>query len=303
MSVADRLPDFIVVGAAKCGTTTLYGYLCLDPRVFMSTPKEPCFFDEKGSRGDGIGWYRGLFADAREGQILGEASTNYTRYPQVPDVPAKIHALIPEARLIFLMRDPVQRTYSHFVHRWARETHPGEPFSVPFREYVEQDRMCIDSSDYALQLDQYMPHFDRSRLLLLTFEQFMSDRAGALRQLGDFLGLDGLERFAATEVHEGDTKEFLAIKGRGAALSSLYARAPWLRRVKGIVPHALRHRIWEMLPRMPWARASFDAFRPPPLSADDRAWLAAYFEPRNRDLAARYGVDISRWTGTRTGAS
>ena len=118
-----RLPDFVIVGAAKSGTTTLREHLLRHPDVFMCQPNEPCFFDANANWSRGLDWYKGLFAPADDDQLLGESSTNYTRYPQVLDVPHRIHDAIPGAQLIYIMRDPVLRTYSHFVHRWSKETH------------------------------------------------------------------------------------------------------------------------------------------------------------------------------------
>ena len=83
MKKTGRLPDFIIIGSAKSGTTSLYDYLLEHPLIYMSNPKEPCFFDENVAWDKGVAWYSSLFSGAENDQICGEASTNYTRWPQV----------------------------------------------------------------------------------------------------------------------------------------------------------------------------------------------------------------------------
>src|SRR5690242_14831106 len=81
-----RLPDFVVIGGMKCGSTTLFEYLCRHPDVFMCTPKEPGYFSREKVMARGEAWYRSLFADAKPTQLCGEASTCYTRWPHFGDV-------------------------------------------------------------------------------------------------------------------------------------------------------------------------------------------------------------------------
>jgi len=107
-----RLPDFIIIGAAKSGTTSLVQHMLQHPRIYISDPKEPCFFDENENWKMGIDWYSSLYINAKEDQICGEASTNYTRWPQVMNVPAKIKSIIPNVKLIYLLADPSKRAYS-----------------------------------------------------------------------------------------------------------------------------------------------------------------------------------------------
>ncbi len=79
-----RLPDFIIIGAMKSATTTLHGLLASQPGVFMSTPKEPCFFSDDEVWARGVGWYASLFEAAPAGALLGESSTHYTKLPTYP---------------------------------------------------------------------------------------------------------------------------------------------------------------------------------------------------------------------------
>ena len=188
-SSSGRLPDFIIIGSAKSGTTSLFRYLDEHPDVFISDPKEPCFFDENMRWEKGISWYSSLFDDAKDYQICGEASTNYTRWPQVNDVPKKMYDAVPEAKLIYIMRDPSSRAFSHYVHRWTKEVNPGKPFTEDFDTFVKKDPMCIDGSYFAKQLDQYLEFFPKEQILLVVFEELVENPKKVIGEVFSFLGI------------------------------------------------------------------------------------------------------------------
>lgn len=186
-----RLPTFIVIGAAKCGTTSLATYLARHPEVFVTEPKEPGFFDDRNRRD--IDWYRGLFASGNDLPSRGEASTTYTRFPTFDGVPARMHAIVPEVKLIYLIRDPFERIESHYLMRLRRGQTEGSLASVITRksEYVE-------ISQYGMQLSKYLEHFDRSQLLVMRLEDMAADATVAVRQALAFIGADlarGPERY------------------------------------------------------------------------------------------------------------
>ena len=117
------LPNFLIIGAAKCGTTSLYYQLKQHPQVFMPDTKEPTFFSERerGQWKRGLEWYESLFA-ARNNEIaLGEASTSYSKASAYEDAPRLIAATIPEVRLIYLIRDPIAQILSNYRHLLAFE--------------------------------------------------------------------------------------------------------------------------------------------------------------------------------------
>ena len=122
--------------------------------------------------------------------MTGEASTNYTRWPTVPDAPQLIASLLPNVKLIYIMREPVQRAYSHFIHRYEKECFPGQPFTMSFEEFMESDPMVIQSSDYLIQIEKYLEIFPRDSLLLLVFEDFTKNPVPSLKKVFNFLGID-----------------------------------------------------------------------------------------------------------------
>lgn len=115
------LPNFLIIGAAKSGTTSLYRYLRDHPQVFMAHSKELKFFASRTRWGFGPGWYAWQCSDADGAVAIGEASPSYTRYPQRRGVPERVAQVLPDARLVYLIRHPIERMRSHYLHRILRE--------------------------------------------------------------------------------------------------------------------------------------------------------------------------------------
>ncbi len=160
------LPDFLLIGAMKCGTTSLYHYLRDHPQIFMPSIKAPEFFAEEGNWGRGIGWYRRQFEGAAPGVVaIGEASNVYTKYPRYRGVPARIADHIPYARLVYVVRDPIDRIRSHYQTRLTEGTE-----RAPIGRAVRENPIYLDYSRYAMQLDRYLDHFPREQLLVITAE-------------------------------------------------------------------------------------------------------------------------------------
>ncbi len=109
------LPDFMIIGAPKCGTTSLFEYLCGHPNVARPRRKEIHYFDERFERG--LAWYRRHFPLVEKPQITGEATTAYLF---AKNTPARAAALVPDAKLIAVLRDPVRRVISHYWHNKRR---------------------------------------------------------------------------------------------------------------------------------------------------------------------------------------
>ncbi len=145
-------PDFIIIGAMKCGTSTLAAQLAAQPGVFMTTPKEPNFFSDDDVFARGPDWYASLFADAAPGDLKGEASTHYTKLPDYPDCAARLHAALPQARLIYLTRDPVERLISHYIHEWTMRS-----IDCDVEEAIARHPELISYGRYEDQLAPVLP--------------------------------------------------------------------------------------------------------------------------------------------------
>lgn len=180
----DRLPDFLVIGAMKAGTTSLFHYLRDHPQVFMPPEKELDFFAERGNWHRGVDWYRSRFRGAPEDAVAGEASTLYSKYPVVPDVPERIASVIPNCLILYVVRDPIERIRSHYEHRVALGSE-----REPLEAAVQRDPVYLACSRYASQIDRYLSCFPRSRMLLVDSRRLRNDRVRAMREAYEFLGV------------------------------------------------------------------------------------------------------------------
>ena len=179
------LPTFLVIGAMKAGTTSLYAYLGAHPDVFMADPKELDFFVEGKNWERGLEWYEERFAAAGGAAARGEASTNYTKHPFFPGVPERIRPVLPDARLVYVVRHPIRRMVSQYLHHVAEY---GERSPAP--EVLLTNPMIFACSDYAMQIERYLEHFPREQLLIVTSEDLHDRRAETLRRIYGFLGVD-----------------------------------------------------------------------------------------------------------------
>jgi hypothetical protein len=207
-----RLPNFLVIGAMKAGTTSLYHYLRAHPEVFMPGIKELDFFAEEGNWRRGWGWYARQFRDAGKAVAVGEASTVYTKYPEYRAVPERIAAHLPDARLIYVVRDPIERIRSHYQHRVAVGAEKN-----PVGRAVLENPTYLNFSRYTFQIEQYLPHFSRDRLLVITSESLRGDRLDTIRRVYAFLGV------SADFVPSTLDQEFYRTEGRPVFPSAVWA--------------------------------------------------------------------------------
>jgi hypothetical protein len=179
---APALPNFLVIGAMKAGTTTLHAWLAQHPDIGMSTIKETNYF-VSGRNDHDPAWYARHF-DGRA-PFRAESSTSYTKFPQRPGVPERIHTLIPDAKLVYVLRDPIERTVSHYLHAVQRGR---ERRSLVDALAVLDDNLYVDPSRYHLQLEQYWPLYPPSRILVMTAEELHRAPLAALERVTTFLG-------------------------------------------------------------------------------------------------------------------
>jgi hypothetical protein len=178
------LPNLVVLGAQKCGTSGLHYHLGLHPEVSMSKPKELNFFIAERSWPKGTDWYRRHFDQAA--RVRGESSPNYTAYPHHLGVPERMSSVVPDARLVYAVRDPLERIAAHWVHNYAKRREKGNlraTLTHPNTTYVVR-------SQYFMQIHQFLRHFPREQLLVIDQAEMRSDRLGTLRRIFEFVGVD-----------------------------------------------------------------------------------------------------------------
>lgn len=193
--MSSRPPNFLVIGAMKTGTTSLHAYLRTHPEIFMPRLKELDYFVAEKNWGRGWGWYLSHFAGALdESHSLGEASTNYTKFPTFRWVPERIESALPHVKLVYVVRDPLARLRSHLAHR----TEETGKYIAP-AEAMDDSHMRA-CSNYALQIRQYLQCFHRDQILLVVSERLRTEREAVLSEVFGFL--DVARDFVPPNLHE-----------------------------------------------------------------------------------------------------
>jgi hypothetical protein len=275
------LPNLVVIGATKAGTTALHAYLSLHPEIQMAAEKPLNFFLADHSEA-GLDEYASFFdADA---PVRGESSPRYSYAPHLPGVPQRIRATIPEARLIYLVRDPVERALSDYVHTsalweeppleraFAHSEHPYHPYTAPGR--------------YASQLELYLDAFAHEQILVLDQAELLADSRGSIQTVFRFLGVDeGFEspRFGE-RVNPAESRRRMTGLGR-------WLRGSPLVDVLGHLPGRPREAV------LGWARrlTSRGASPSPQPSVELRQRLRATFAEDAARLRELTGLELASW--------
>ncbi|MDQ3731459.1 MAG: sulfotransferase domain-containing protein, partial [Pseudomonadota bacterium] len=156
------LPTFIVIGAMKAGTTSLYHYLSQHPEIGMSRHKELNFFKTNADFAKGLDWYAAQFPSGS--RVLGESSPNYSKCHLFPGVAERLHSVLPRISLIYLVRHPVDRAVSHYVHQVSTGKE-SRPFEAVFED-LEQNPYVLTGA-YMFQLRQYLRFYPAERMLIV----------------------------------------------------------------------------------------------------------------------------------------
>jgi hypothetical protein len=188
-----RLPDFVIIGAGKSGTTTLHHWLLQQPEIFSCSLKEPRFFSRDWDKG--LPWYTALFAEGGEDQLAGEASTNYTDVEYSEVAAERMAATVPGARLIYLLRHPVERLRSQYRHNWRRAVE-SDPLADAV---VRPDNPYVGRSLYHQRLAPYVERFPRQQICVVRFEDLVASSQPAWTEVLEHLGLE--ERPAPGDAH------------------------------------------------------------------------------------------------------
>lgn len=294
---AGALPNLLVIGAAKCGTSSLHYYLGLHPEIQMAQPKELQFFIadedmghdlmalpqrelalllERSNGPRGTDWYRRFF-DQRA-RVRGESTVAYS-FPWYRGVAARAAALLPDAKLIYLVRHPVERAISHYsqYRGGGREWRPLETaLQSPANPYLAGSR-------YNTALAPYLREFPRAAIHVVDQQALLEDRRTTMREIFSFLEVEaGFWSPAMTTMRnraESKGSAFrLAERARASRLGAPLKR----------LPTGAKLRLERLLAR----RESQSA---PELSPEPRAAIAAQLEPELQGLEALTGWDLTPW--------
>lgn len=294
MTETGPIANTFLIGAQRTGTTNLAHLLGLHPDINVSKPKEPLFFTRHWERG--LEWYAQHFEPGTTVRL--DASTWYSvaptpSFPEVRGekdrpligVPSRIHSVCPDAKIIYIVRNPVVRTNSLF---WLlRREHPDYRALGSLSEAMKSDPFLLRGSDYIGQIELYLEYFGRERVLVLVFERVIRDLRAALRICFEFLGVDPCVEIETDR--SSSRNESFSYSAAGEVLRRVLLSTENLERVR------------RRIRRIEWMRAGerFDRLVTqsiPEISSTDRVYLQDLFRERNDRLAEFIGTDLVEWS-------
>lgn len=185
--------DFMIIGAQKCATTTLFNILAEHPSIVGCDIKEPHFFSLSSNWRNNLPKYENLFKE-REDVLFFEASTSYSAYPlrnlRIWD---NIYDYNPAMKFIYVVRNPIDRIISSYIHTFERGY-----TDLPIEKAIIKDRQFIDMSRYSTQIMPYIRKFGRNKIIIIDFEDFVSCRKMVMQDVSNFLGI-ALNKFSSYE--------------------------------------------------------------------------------------------------------
>ena len=231
----DSKPHFIIIGAMKSATSTLQEQLVTQPGIFMTTPKEPNFFSDDDQYEKGLKWYQGLFSEAPENSLLGEASTHYTKLPTYPETLNRLHEYAPDLRLVYIMRHPLDRLVSHYIHEWSMGVIKSD-----INEAVKEHPELVSYGQYAMQLEPYFERYGADAILPVFFDRLLSEPQKQLERICRHIGYAGSPVWRSEQKASNISSERI----RKFPLYNLVVDsqvATWLRRT--FIPRGFRDRV------------------------------------------------------------
>ena len=284
------LPNFIICGTQKGGTTSLYYYLEEHPQIFMSPKKEVHYFDLNYHRG--IEWYKKHFKNATsKHKAIGEASPSYMYFEEVPE---RIHEVLPDVKLIFILRNPVDRAYSHYWHE-VKLGYEWLSFEDAIR--VEKERLAnediinrrhysyLDRGKYIEQIKRFRKYFSNDQMLILITEELKSNPDFIMQQIFEFLQINPnfkSELWYNRKANIGKKpriKKLQLIRGRLHRVQTYYF--PQLAFFINPIIYAI-----DMI-------NSTKGY--PKMSSETRKFLVKYFKPYNIKLEKYLGKKLDLW--------
>jgi len=307
-------PDFFIIGAMKAGTTSLYNLLRKHPGLFMPREKEPHYFlwsdhcsarqlKVPGRRGmiSADHWmvvhterqYRDLFRKARDGQLIGEASTFYLPDPHVAE---RIRSVAPRAKIFAILRDPVERAYSAYTFQQSLGLEPAPTFEAAIEAERRGDRndwlygwRHLHCSTYARQLQRYHREFGEDAVTVLDFDTLKSDPQAVLSRILAKLGLDPAVELEAKDASNRTT---IPVSPMAIRAKFLLTRPNVLKdTVKILLPRSVRREMRD------GALAVLDRFSVPPrpMTEAQRSMLRELCAPDLVRLERMLGRDFASW--------
>jgi hypothetical protein len=259
----------------KCATSTLHDQLARQPGILMSTPKEPCFFSDDDQYGRGMDWYAHLFASAASDDLCGESSTHYSKLPTYPATIKRLKADVPDAKLVYIMRHPIDRLISQYIHEWTTRKLRG-----PIDRAIDQLPRLVDYSRYAMQLRPLLKAFGQQQVLPVLFERLMDNPQSELERIARFIGYAGQPQWQV----DVEASNVSLTRERASGWRDALVYAPGISAIRQrYIPQSWRDRLktlWQMRQR-------------PQISPDRLQRLRRIFDEDLKQLGPCLGMELS----------
>jgi hypothetical protein len=273
-------PDFLVIGAMKCATSTICAYLEDHEAVFMVPNADPNFFSHDDNWAKGPDWYDRFFEGRGAEKLCGEGSNHYAHAVIYPGSAVRIHDFCPDAKLIYIARHPVQRIVASWIQKRANQGDAVPP--TLDRAVLEAPDHFIDESLYWRQLSQYRPHFPDDRIFIGFMEDLKADGPAFMARLCAFLEI------APTEALERPHMNPSAGKRVPSELYTAIRRLPGVKALVQLMPKGLR----QWLKRQVFSKKLDDR---PTFSPEVLARLEAELAPDAAVFLAHCGKPANFW--------
>ncbi|WP_254054571.1 sulfotransferase [Roseovarius sp. EL26] len=228
-------PDFVIIGAMKCGTSTLATQLGQQDGIFMTDPKEPNFFSDNDQYARGREYYQELFTPALPNDIKGEASTHYTKLPTYPETVSRMIAALDQPKLIYMVRNPIARAVSHYIHEWSTGVIQSD-----IETALENDAELVDYGCYGRQIMPFVTAFGAENIYLTSLEEVQADPQTALAGVCRFLGHESAVKWHEEQAQMNRSAERIRkFPMHGLLFDNPVARAAR----RALVPQRLRDKI------------------------------------------------------------
>ncbi|MEP1871782.1 MAG: sulfotransferase domain-containing protein [Paraglaciecola sp.] len=281
MSKEEFCVDFIGIGSGKCGSTWVYENIVQHPEVFSGNPKEIHYFSDL-YESQNFEWYRSLFSGA-EDKLKGEFSISYMYHP---DAAQRIYERFPDAKIIAMVRDPVERTYSDFQHFIRKGDVPKD---YPFAEFIK-DTDKLKFGYYTAYLEPFYQLFPKENILVLVLEEMQHDLAGCYREIFEFIGVEDssfLPEGVENKRNQGMNYRFLKLESILVRSYRFMAR----RGLTGFAERLKRSGVAQFIRRLNAKSAPL-----PDMDNDSRQKLNQFFAEEQNKLVEMLGRENQIWT-------
>jgi len=299
----NKLANFLIIGAQKAGTTSLYEYLDQHPDIFMSKPKEPHFFADDNKYSKGLEYYSKFFAECKEEIMIGDASTSYSTYLNCKKIIQRIYKFNPKIKLIYILRNPISRAYSSY---WWNIRMQAEPLSFEEALKQEENRIHKDNAEefdrwsykkrglYSYIIKQYLKYFPKENLKVILLEDL---KTSAIKTCNDIFEFLSVKKFDVTSLDDDQinkaalptnkfVQRFLSKPGIILNFTSYFLKYTIGQQNKKKLHDFINKKTLKTLEYLPMKESTFE-------------YLVKYFENDIKKMENFLNRDLSQWQNSK----